>query len=168
MVDMTVANASSLVRQARQFFRRLCRRSRRPATPSVVPSRATDAGAVAVDGRDAIPSTLAASRAAASLEPLAVVPFCVPFPAPLPTALDEVAPLGVVHALLKSVVGDGPADASAPRHVDPEGVPPAALPSEPFAEKSSDAEDGAFPQFVPRLASVGTPGDASAVEHVDA
>jgi hypothetical protein len=42
------------------------------------------------------------------------------------------------------------------------------LPSEPFAEKSSETEDGPVPQLVPRLRSVGTPGDASAVEHVDA
>jgi hypothetical protein len=52
--------------------------------------------------------------------------------------------------------------------VDPDGVPAAPLLPEPFALKSSDAEDGDVPQLVPRLASVGTPGEASAVEQVDA
>jgi hypothetical protein len=52
--------------------------------------------------------------------------------------------------------------------VDPDGVPAAPLLPEPFALKSSDAEDGTVPQLVPRLASVGTPGEASAVEHVEA
>lgn len=73
-----------------------------------------------------------------------------------------------MHELLRSAVGDGPADALAPRHDDAEGCPAAPLPSALLAEKSSDADDGVLPQFVLRLASVGTPGDASAVEHVDA
>jgi hypothetical protein len=60
------------------------------------------------------------------------------------------------------------ADALAPRHVDAEGFPPAALLSEPLAEKSSDADDGPGPQLVSRLTSVGTPGEASAVEQVEA
>jgi len=68
---------------------------------------------------------------------------------------------------LRSLVGEGPADAFAIKHAEPEGDPAAPLASEPFAEKSSDAEDGWVPQFVPRLASVGTPGDASAVEQVE-
>jgi hypothetical protein len=68
----------------------------------------------------------------------------------------------------KSVVGLVPADPLAVRHADPEGRPAAAFRSEPFAPKSSEAEDGCVPQFVPRLASVGTPGDASAVEQVEA
>ena len=42
------------------------------------------------------------------------------------------------------------------------------MPSVSFAEKSSDTDDGELPQFVPRLASVGTPGSASAVKQVDA
>ncbi len=63
---------------------------------------------------------------------------------------------------------DGPADALATRHVDPDGVPAAPVPFEAFAEKSSEAADGCVPQAVPRLTSVGTPGDASAVEHVEA
>jgi hypothetical protein len=98
-----------------------------------------------------------------------VAPFRPPFPlpSPLPAAGDGVVPPSVVHGLLKSVVGDGPADAFAPRHVDPEGDPPPPL-SAPFAEKSSDADDGALPQLVPRLASVGTPGVASAVEQLEA
>jgi hypothetical protein len=80
---------------------------------------------------------------------------------------EGVAPLEAVQPLPRSVVGDKPADASAPRHVDPDGVPAAPLP-EPFALKSSDAEEGCVPQLVPRLASVGTPGVTSAVEHVEA
>ena len=54
------------------------------------------------------------------------------------------------------------------RHADPDGVPPAPLPSAPLTEKSSAAVDGPLPHIVPTLASVGTPGDASAVVHVDA
>jgi hypothetical protein len=70
--------------------------------------------------------------------------------------------------MLRSVVGDTPAEASAPRHDDAEGPPAAPLPSALLAEKSSEAVDGPLPQLVPRLASVGTPGDTSAVEHIDA
>ena len=69
---------------------------------------------------------------------------------------------------MRSAAGDGPAEASARKHAEPDGVPDAPFPSEPFAEKSSEADDGWVPQLVPRLASVGTPGDASAVEHVEA
>ena len=47
-------------------------------------------------------------------------------------------------------------------------MPAAPLLPEPFALKSSDADDGPVPQLVPRLASVGKPGDASAVKHVEA
>jgi len=65
-------------------------------------------------------------------------------------------------------VGDGPAEASARRHAEPDGVPDVPFPSELFAEKSSEAEEGSVPQLVPRLTSVGMPGDASAVEHVEA
>jgi hypothetical protein len=89
-------------------------------------------------------------------------------PSPLFEPVDELAPPCTVHVLLSSVVGDGPADVFATRHVDPEGAPAAPLPSDPFAEKSSEAEDGSVPQLVPRLTSVGTPGEASAVEHVEA
>jgi hypothetical protein len=76
--------------------------------------------------------------------------------------------LDAVQPLPRSVVGDGPADTSAARHVDPDGVPAPPLPSELLALKSSAAEVGWAPQLVPRLTSVGTPGEASAVEHVDA
>jgi hypothetical protein len=79
-----------------------------------------------------------------------------------------VAVLEAVQPLVRSVVGEGPVDASAPRQVDPDGVPAPPLPSELRERKSSDAEDGRVPQLVPRLASVGTPGETSAVEHVDA
>ena len=135
-----------------------------------MPSKATDAGVVAEEGRDAMPSRAAASREAPSLEPVAVDPLRAPFPlsSPLPGAVEGLVPPCVVHGLLRSVVGDAPADAFAPRHVDPEGDPPPPLPSVPFAEKFSDADDGALPQLVPRLASVGTPGVASAVEQVEA
>ena len=66
------------------------------------------------------------------------------------------------------VVGLVPADPFAIRQAEPEGPPAAPLPSEPLAPRSSEAVDGCVPQLVPRLASVGTPGDASAVEQVDA
>ena len=67
-----------------------------------------------------------------------------------------------------SLVGDKPADIVAARQDEAVGVPAAPLPSALFAEKSSDAEDGSFPQLVPRLASVGSPGVTSAVEQVEA
>jgi hypothetical protein len=127
-------------------------------------------GAVAVDGRPAMPSTAVFSRAAPALEPIGAAPLRVPFALSsrvLDTADGLVLP-SAVQVLPKSVVGDGPADAFAPRHVDPEGPPEAPLLSAPFAEKSSDAADGPVPQLVPRLASVGTPGEASAVEQVEA
>jgi len=82
--------------------------------------------------------------------------------------LDGLALLDAVQSSLRSAVGLVPAEASAPRHVDPDGVPAAPLPLELFEAKSSDTKDGFVPQLVPRLASVGTPGEASAVEHVDA
>jgi hypothetical protein len=46
------------------FMRRLFRSSSRPAAPSVTPSRANDAGAVAVDGSDAIPIRIVPTFAA--------------------------------------------------------------------------------------------------------
>jgi len=53
--------------------------------------------------------------------------------------------------------------------VDPEGPPLAPLaPLLSEAEKLSDAVDGPVPQLVSRLTSVGTPGEASAVEQVEA
>ena len=165
---MTDANASSVVREARQFFLRLCRRSASPATLSIVPSSATDAGAVAVEGRPSIPSTVVASRADPALERFVAAPPCTEFALWLLEVVDGVAPPCAVHELVRSVVGDVPAEVFAPRHVDPEGPPPAPLLSEAFAEKSSDAEEGAVPQLVSSLASVGTPGDASVVEHVEA
>jgi hypothetical protein len=39
-----------------------------------------------------------------------------------------VGALSAVHVALRSPVGAGPADPFAPRHVDPDGVPPAPLP----------------------------------------
>ncbi len=135
-----------------------------------MPRSASDAGAVALEGRPAIPSrpvVLPEVRALESVEP---APLCVvparPF-APF-EAVDEFASAGEAQLLSSSLVGDGPADALATRHVDPDGVPAAPVPFEPFAEKSSEAADGCVPQAVPRLTSVGTPGDASAVEHVEA
>lgn len=90
-----------------------------------------------------------------------------------PFAFPADEPAGAVavcspHELLTSAVGDSPAEASARKHAEPDGVPEAPFPSELFAEKSSDADDGPVPQLVPRLMSVGTPGDASAVEQVEA
>jgi hypothetical protein len=128
-----------------------------------MPRSASDAGAVAVEGREAIPSRLLALPEVVglpevvALELVEAALFCVPLVSPC-----------AVHVVLSSLVGDGPADVLTRKHADPDGVPPAPLPSEPFAEKSSEAEDGWAPQFVPRLASVGTPGDATAVEQVEA
>ena len=102
----------------------------------------------------------------AVLEPSTADVFAPPFPAP--EGVDEVAPPPCVQGLLRSAVGDGPADVVAPRHVDPDGVPAPWLPSAWFAEKSSEAVDGPLPQLVPRLASVGTPGEASAMEQLEA
>jgi hypothetical protein len=82
--------------------------------------------------------------------------------------VDGVVALGEPQVVLKSLVGDRPADISASRHDEAEGVPPAPLPSALFAEKSSDTVDGSVPHAVLRLASVGTPGEASAVEQVEA
>ena len=136
-----------------------------------MPTSASDPGSVAVDGRDSIPSRFLVLPEAVALELVDAASFCVPLaraPALLDVGLDEPPSFSAVHALLSSLVGDGPADAFATRHVDPDGVPAAPLPPEPFAPKSSEAEDGCVPQFVPRLASVGTPGDASAVKQVEA
>jgi hypothetical protein len=70
--------------------------------------------------------------------------------------------------VLSPVVGLVPAEPFAVKHADPEGPPAAPLPSEPLAPKFSEADDGCVAQLVPRLASVGMPGDASAVEQVEA
>jgi hypothetical protein len=151
-------------------LRRLNRRSAKPAPPSVIPSSASDTGAVALDGRDVIPSKPVELPEVRAFESVDAAALCVVPPRPVPAVepVDEFASPDAVHTLLSSVVGDGPADAFAPRHVDPEGVPAAPVPSDPFVAKSSDALDGSVPQVVPRLASVGTPGDASAVEQVEA
>ena len=111
-----------------------------------------------------MPRRFAAKRSASVFERVAgVEPF--PFPSKDPA---EGVPLCALHEPLTSAVGDEPADASARKHAEPDGDPEPPLPSELLAEKSSDADDGAVPQLVPRLASVGTPGEASAVEHVEA
>jgi hypothetical protein len=125
---------------------------------------------VALDGRAVTPSRLVVLPEVRALESVAAAPLCVvpARPFALFETVDELASAGEVQLLSSSLVGDGPADAFATRHVDPDGVPAAPLPFEPFAEKSSEAADGCVPQLVPRLTSVGTPGDASAVEHVDA
>jgi hypothetical protein len=82
--------------------------------------------------------------------------------------VDGVAPPGSLQTLLIWPVAGTPAEVPAVRHADPDGLPPAPLPSAPLTEKSSAAVDGPLPHIVPTLASVGTPGDASAVVHVDA
>ena len=82
--------------------------------------------------------------------------------------VDGVALLWSPQAALIWPVAGTPAEVPARRHADPEGVPAALLPPTPATEKSSDAVDGPLPHIVPTLASVGTPGDASAVLHVDA
>lgn len=95
------------------------------------------------------------------------LPLFAPFA--VSEALNGVALSCAEQLLVRSVVGDAPADARAPRQDDAEGLPPPPpLPSALLAEKSSDADDGALPQLVPRLASVGRPGVASAVEQVEA
>jgi hypothetical protein len=67
-------------------------------------------------------------------------PFALPaFPAGEPPV--EVA-LVSPHEPLRSAVGDGPAEASARKHAEPDGVPDPPFPSELFAEKSSEADDG--------------------------
>ena len=101
-----------------------------------MPRSASDAGAVAVEGREAIPSRLLALLEAVALEPVEAARSAVFDP------VSELASLWAVQVVLSSLVGDGPADAFASRHADPDGVPAAPLPSEPFAEKSSEADDG--------------------------
>ena len=103
----------------------------------VIPRSASEAGAVVVDGMDAIPSTPLAWSAVFALESIEAA---LPLPPPVPTV--EPVALCAVHVVPSSVVGDGPADALARRHDDPDGVPAAPLPPDPFAEKSSAAEDG--------------------------
>jgi len=134
-----------------------------------MPSSPSDPGAVAVAGREAIPSKPVAGRDVVALESVDPASFGVPLarPAPPVNGVDELASPCPVQDELRSLVGEGPADAFATKQEEPDGDPAAPLASEPFAEKSSDAEDGWVPQLVPRLASVGTPGDASVFEHVD-
>jgi hypothetical protein len=74
----------------------------------------------------------------------------------------------VVHGESSPAAGDVPAEAFAPRHVEAEGFPLPPFSSAPLAEKSSEAVDESEPHAVPRLASVGTPGEASAPRHDDA
>lgn len=116
------------------------------------------------------PSTDAASREFPARESGEVAPLGAPFTLPFPglAAPDGFAPPCAAQVLVNPVVGVGPADASARRHADPDGVPAAPFPFASFALKSSEAEVHEVPQLVPRLAPVGTPGEASAVEQVDA
>lgn len=105
--------------------------------PSIIPRSVSDAGAVAVEGSDAMPS-----RALAWSDEVALESVEAARSFPIFDPVGEPATLCLVHVVLNSLVGDAPADASARRHADPDGVPAAPLPSEPFAKKSSDAEDG--------------------------
>jgi hypothetical protein len=120
--------------------------------PRVIPSSAGDAGAVALDGSAVIPSRPVVLPAVRALESVEAAPLCVVPARPFAMfeGVDEFASAGEVQLLSSSLVGDGPADALATRHVDPDGVPAAPLPFEPFAEKSSEAADGCVPQLVPR------------------
>jgi hypothetical protein len=122
---------------------------------------------VLLEGSDAMPRTLPAKPSGFAFERAAGVVLADPF-AFAPDEPAGLVALCALHESLRSAAGAGPADASARKHAEPDGVPEAPFPSELLAEKSSDADDGPVPQLVPRLASVGTPGDASAVEHVDA
>ncbi len=141
-----------------------------------------DVDEVEVDGRESGPNTFAGSRDAFGLAPLegsrwsralkavevaALCPSCSRSPTAL-EGVDGVGPACAAHELPKSIVGDKSTDVFASKHADPEGLPAAPLPSVPLADKSSDADDGLFPHVVPRLASVGTPAEASAVEQVEA
>jgi hypothetical protein len=99
-------------------------------------------------------------------EPLGLAPFVPALEGAV--KIEGVVPLGSVQALLIWPVAGNPAEVPAKRHADAEGAPAAPLPSAPPTENCSDAVDGPLPHIVPTLASVGTPGDASAVVHVDA
>jgi hypothetical protein len=149
------------------LFGRLRRRRNIPAPAMIPPSTIADSVFVALDGSDAIPRSLAAKPSAFAFEGVVGVVFADPFAFPEDEPADEVA-LCWLHGLLRSAAGFGPAEASARKHEEPDGVPDVPLPSELVAEKSSKADDGSAPQLVPTLASVGTPGDASAVEQVEA
>lgn len=104
-----------------------------------MPSSASDAGAVALEGSESIPSTPVRLIELLMLEPVVAAPFCVllvcvPLAPPrLLKVVGEPTPPGAVHALVRSPAGDGPADASAPRHVDAEGVPAVPVLFDPFA-----------------------------------
>jgi len=99
-------------------------------------------------------------------EPLGLAPFVPALEGAV--RVDGVVPLGSVQALLIWPVAGTPAEVPAKRHADAEGAPAAPLSSAPPTENSSAAVDGPLPHIVPTFASVGTPGDASAVVHVDA
>jgi hypothetical protein len=116
-----------------------------------------------------MPSTLAANPSAAIPEPVPAAPFVVPFAPWLPVPEPAEGPAGPSgHAPLTPAVGDVPADPFAPKHADPAGAPDPPLPSDRLAPKSSEAEVACVPQAVARLTSVGTPGEASAIEQVEA
>lgn len=140
-------------------------------TMNMAPRSDADAPAVALEGSDAMPSTLMRFGESAAPEDVddepALAPFATFVVSPLFDPVVGTAPVPAAHESVSAVVGEGPAEALAPRHVDPDGSPAAALPSVPFAEKSSDAVEGPLAQLVARLTSVGTPGEASAAEHVD-
>jgi hypothetical protein len=109
-----------------------------------VPSNIPDSVVVAVDGRDEIPRTLAALLStfvfARAEGDVPADPFALPaFPADEPRV--GVAPVSP-HEPLRSAAGDGPAEASARKHAEPDGAPDPPFPSELFAEKSSEADDG--------------------------
>ena len=122
---------------------------------------------VAVEGSDEIPRRFTAAPSVPAFEPVVRAVFADPVALTADAPADDVA-LWSLHELFRSAAGDGPAEAPARKHAEPEGVPDVPLPSELFAATSSDADDGCVPQLVARLAPVGTPGDASAVEHVEA
>ena len=100
-----------------------------------------EAGPVAVDGRDAMPSTLAANLSLA--EPVGAAgldcPLALWFPIAPP---DEFAVPCALHVPLTSALGEVPAEPFAMKQADPEGAPFGPLPSDPLAPKSSEADVG--------------------------
>jgi hypothetical protein len=124
-----------------------------------------------VEGKNSKPS-----RAASPFDPVGNAAAPAPPGPPDPLALKPVLPgtidgvelLEDAHDEPSPVEGEAPAEASAVRHDEAEGEPAPPFPLALLAAESSETVDGVPPHAVPRLAFVGTPGDASAVLQVDA
>ena len=115
-----------------------------------------------------MPSTPAPNPGApAPVPPAPLVAALVPW-LPAVEPVEEVVAPCPGHVPVMSAVGDVPTDPFAPKQADPEGAPFPPLPSAPFAAACFETEVGCVPHAVARLTSVGTPGEAAAVEQVDA